>query len=356
MDQKEFMKKYRKRLEREAWLRSGVCALAVGFACDFVAAFVTWFTVLDGLWLALGVGVLGFAVSLPAFYYLRFRPTERDVAKRLDALGLEERLITMVDYQQETSGIYALQRRDAQEKLDGVAANALKYRVSRIAVTLACILAALGIAMTVITALSSRGLIVGGKEFIENPTGQEVYYSVTYEVSTYYGMEVFYEDEGGMIEGEPLQLLHYGEDALTVVAVPDDGYAFYFWMDKRGDEVQDPVRTDLNICEDVVYTAVFVLVPDDDSESEEDDSDDGESGASDEPDNSDSSSSEDENSTPQNPPQSDPSNNNQIIDGETYYRDVLQEYYDEAMRRLSEGEEVSDEMREFIEKYFGIIL
>ena len=41
---------------------------------------------------------------------------------------------------------------------------------------------------------------------------------------------------------------------------------------------------------------------------------------------------------------------------DSYYGDVFQEYYEQAMERLASGEELSDELRSFIEKYFNIIL
>ena len=46
---------------------------------------------------------------------------------------------------------------------------------------------------------------------------------------------------------------------------------------------------------------------------------------------------------------------NQVIDGETYYRDVYQEYYEQAMRILSEGGVVPEYIRIIIQNYFDAI-
>ena len=43
-----------------------------------------------------------------------------------------------------------------------------------------------------------------------------------------------------------------------------------------------------------------------------------------------------------------------IIDGETPYMDVYEEYYQKAMELLASGT-LSDEMRQIIENYFGIL-
>lgn len=367
MDQKELFKKYYSRLVKEAVIKSVVCGLIVGFACNFVAALATWFSPVSGLWLSLAVGVFAFAVSAAAFYFLRFKPTERDVARRLDQLGLEERLVTMLDYRNEPAGIYEIQRADAREKLGGVEAKRLKLRLSVPAVASACVVAVLGIFMTVVTGMSDKGLVAGGQEFIEENFKEDVYCSVTYEVALTYDRQTFFEDEGGIIDGEFVQIVLQGDDAATVTAVPDEGYMFWYWMDKENEEIQDPIRTDLKIKEDAVYTAVFAPLSEDSSEGDEDsDSESGdENGPSDVP--RDESESDSESSSSSNPdPNQQPGSNsgsgshyddyNQIIDDETYYRDVYQAYYDEAMRKLAEGEEVSDEVREFIEKYLGIIL
>ena len=47
------------------------------------------------------------------------------------------------------------------------------------------------------------------------------------------------------------------------------------------------------------------------------------------------------------------SDNNQVIDGETNYRDVLEQYYDLAMEYINSGEEIPPEIKEFIENYFN---
>ena len=42
-----------------------------------------------------------------------------------------------------------------------------------------------------------------------------------------------------------------------------------------------------------------------------------------------------------------------IIDGETDYRDVFDNYYNMAMELIESGSELPPELIEFIERYFG---
>ena len=60
---------------------------------------------------------------------------------------------------------------------------------------------------------------------------------------------------GGKIEGEQNQELHYGEDAKSVTAVPNEGYRFVCWSDR----VYSPTRQDLAIEKDIRVTAIFTL-------------------------------------------------------------------------------------------------
>ena len=103
MSVKNLLSEYRKRLSKEAWLKSIVWGAVFAFGANAVAALVTWCLGVKSLKLVLCVsprrfrrglgGFVGFAV-----FFLKFRPTFKDVARRVDGLGLEERVITMTEY------------------------------------------------------------------------------------------------------------------------------------------------------------------------------------------------------------------------------------------------------------------
>ena len=90
-------KKYRSRVVKEGILKAVVCGLIVGFAVLIVTALAFWFAGVPwGLWLSIALFAAATGASVPAFYFLKFKPTAKAIAKRIDQLGLEERIITMM--------------------------------------------------------------------------------------------------------------------------------------------------------------------------------------------------------------------------------------------------------------------
>ena len=117
MNLKQLFKKHYLRLVFEGILRSTLAGLAIGLAANAIVGVITWFFNLGGVWLpilsGLGVALVG-AVLL---YFLKYRPSTVEVARRMDALGLEERTITMLELKDEESYIARLQRSNAIEQI-----------------------------------------------------------------------------------------------------------------------------------------------------------------------------------------------------------------------------------------------
>lgn len=350
MNTNKHFKQYNSKLTAEAILKSALCGLATGFAANFITALATWFAPIDGLSISL---VVLFAVTLiatPIFYFARFRLSDMTSARRLDSLGLEERLITMVEYDNDDSVIARIQREDAKRVLGTVDKKQIKFKVSKSIVAVLICFAILGTGMTTVNALSELGLMPGGDEIID---------SVIEDQLTVYVKVSYVAEDGGIIEGDEEQVVPLGTDAATVTAVADEGYMFKEWSDGS----TDPTRTDRGINEDVVFTAVFIEVDDNDDGDGDGDGD----GEGDEPSDAPSDSDESQNNSSSSP--SDPGDsstgpmgggsyepNNQIIDGETYYRELLEQYQDQAGEWISEdGNGLTDEMKEIIKKYLGIV-
>lgn len=343
MDGKRTFEKYYNRLAREGIIKAAIYGVIIGFAVNFIIAFATWFSDYNGLWISIGAGVAAIALSAPLMYFRIFKPTAAKIARRIDALGLEERLITMVELENDQSYIAMRQREDAKSKLAAVETSEIKYRLPVIAIIAAAFLVVLGVGMTTLTSLSAEGKVPGGGDIIDNltPPDHPEYISVTYMV-----------EDGGIIEGESDQLVLYGEDCTPVLAVADDGWMFVQWSDGQ----ITPARTDKGVIEDVVIYAEFERV----EEASADSSDSSEEGDGDEADDLPGEQQSGGN------PSEDPGNgssgaggryddNNQIEDGETYYRDKYEQYYNAAMEKLANGEELTEEERAFIEAYLDII-
>lgn len=342
--EKDVFHKYHSRLAREGWLKAFLCGLGTGLAVLFVAALVTWLFGFEKFWfLAIIVGAVVMAAATFIFYYKKFRPTTAQIARRIDSsLGLEERMITMLSLQNDESYLAMRQREDAEARLGGTDRKKIRIRVAAASIAIVCVFGILGIAMSAVTVLSAQGILPNGPELFNSPSSpsvspQEQYFTVKYTA-----------EEGGEIDGKIKQTILFGSETESVVAVAKDGWMFSGWSDGW----DDPSRTDSGVSEDMEIYAEFVKLDDEtDDEDPNDKPDDLPLGDE----------SEGSSDGPFDPNQSSGNggkyeSNNQIIDGETYYRDVFQEYYERAMERLASGEELSDELRAFIEMYFNIIL
>lgn len=361
MESKKYFKTFYARLKREGWLKSLIAALVLGFAVVFCAALAVWLIRgLTQLWLPAVCGAAAALISAPLFYRFRFRPTAKSVARRVDALGLEERMITMIELENDDSYIAMRQREDALEKIREADAKSIKFSVSRVSLALLAAFAVLGMSMSAVTLLSASGKIKDGSDLIDDIIPEEPirYVSVSYVVTGDLGDGI-----GGMIEGEADQIIPAGTDAAPVIAVADDGWMFVCWQE---DESEDPARSDTAIEEDVVYTAVFQRVGESepsDGEGEGEGEGDGEGEPSDQPGDP-SDSSNDSNSSDNSFPSDGEGSNgasgrydpaNQIKNGDEYYRDSLQQYHDRAMELISQGKELPPALRDIIERYYGTI-
>lgn len=378
MAKSQIFKTYYNRLAAEGILKSFICGLAIGFTVTFFVALGIWFTNLPVAALVLiplGSGIAVVAACTAVFYFRLFRPTTEKIAKRIDALGLEERIVTMLELENDNSYIAMRQREDAKQKLNAVSAKSVKYSLSKAPIIVASVTCALAVAMTTVAGLSGSGLIARGMDFVDDvfndnePVYCEVYYLVMGVTAD--GDQVL--DEGGLIEGDIEQLILKGKDGVgtEVTAVPEDGWAFAGWilaiLDDKGEivesyqdeEITEPVRTDSGINSDMQIYAVFQ------ENGEGGDGEPGDGDPSDEPQDDDDNKPSGGDQSP--PPDGDPddntsggnspnNDNNNIIDNETYYREVLGEYYDIIMEYITAGEDIPEDLKAIIELYYGIIL
>lgn len=358
MENKQHFKKYLAKLRFEAFLKSLLSGLAVGFIANFISAFVTWFTPFNGLWLSLGI-LAGVTAAATAFFYFKFfYPSVMANARRLDKLGLEERLITMVEYENDDSYMATAQREDAKAALSTVESKNIKLKVARKIWLTLLICAVLGSAMTTVSTLSEAGILPGGDDIISNliPDEPEVFVAVTYDV-----------EEGGSIDGEADQLILLGEDATPVVAVPDEGYAFVQWSDGS----TKPYRTDRELEADIEVFAIFEQANgngegEGDGEGEGEGEGDGQGegqgngkgqgNGEGEGEGEGEGSGEGEGDGHGTTGGGKYEHANQIINGETYYREVLDEYKEQLEEYLEKNrDKLSEDEIAVIEKYIGIV-
>lgn len=267
METAKLFGKYYKRLSRQSWVKSFICGLIVGCVAMLVTAFGLWLAGSKMFYLAFVSLAVGTATT-PLFYKFVFKPTTKAVANKIDELGLEERMITMTELEGDESYIACRQREDAVKSLNSVSEGLLKLVVSVPMVIVLSISILLGGGMTAVAALSGAGVIDSGKDVIDDIKDEQVTrYTVEYDV-----------EGDGVVEGEIVQSVEKGKNGTMVNAVALDGYAFYMWSDG----LEDPVRSELKVNEDMKITAIFIELPE--SEDGDEEGDDGENqGDSEEP-------------------------------------------------------------------------
>ena len=343
-NKKQYFQKYYTRLMWEGILKSLLCGFIIGFFAEFVTALLFWMFDVKGFWVSILVGVAVGGIAAALFYFFRFQPTAKAIARRIDRLGLEERMITMTELENDQSFIALKQREDAKLKLNEVHSHAIKLVIPTFAIVAVSVSLSLGVSMTVVAGLSETGVLKPGSEIVDDflPDPPVEYISVSYIVE---------EIGGGYIEGEAEQLVVKGEDATPVLAVPDDGWMFYMWSDGGN----NPARTDYKVEETIEVWAIFLPLQEGEGDGSGEPGE-GEPNPDDEPERS-----EDEN---EHDPSGDPQNQygsgqyvdvNMIIDGKTPYQTMYDTYYAYAMELLAAGQEIPADLRNFIETYMNTI-
>lgn len=409
MNNKSVFKKFYGKLVREGVTKSLMISASVALAVAGLCAFVAWFIGFNALWISLGIIVGVTLILTPIFYFKKFRPTTKSIAKRLDALGLEERILTMSQLQSDDSFIAMKQREDAQAALSSVQPKSLKYAISRITVICLSVAVVFGGTGVTVNSLAANGVIPDGGKVIDDlkPDPPEVFYTLKYVAIDYktlvmYGVPI--QSDGGMFDGNEEQLVAVGEDGEAILAMADGDYAFYGWLDGTS----DPYRIDyallvtddqFNVPDDEkdvgkdgsvsvldeergwyitkdkdgnITITVFALFseledgnpqpgeegdPSDNGDQEEDQPS-GQPEAGD-----DENKGEEGDKNPDDKPEKDPdeggepskndNNNNKVIDGETDYSERIQEYIQMYKEMLARGEEIPQYLQDIIDQYYA---
>ena len=405
-------KKYYRKLACEGLLKSFLVALCIALFVETAILAAFWFVGIKRIWLSVAISAGVCALLVPALYYMFFRPTTSSMARRLDKLGLEERLLTMNELLNDDSYIAMRQREDARQALAAVDPKNVKFVLSKTLLVLLIVSFVSAGSMTTVSALTNSGRIPGGDKIIDDITKNETYITVRYVGVDYQDQNLFVletpDSVGGMIEGPEEQLVASGENGEPVVAVSDPDWVFLCW----GDQSEDPSRMEEAVVVDestlegleyidgsllpegldfkaayfdmdggrIIYIAddgsitvvVFALftelgegegegdggdgMPEDGAEADKpQDGDDSDSDS----DNDNSSDGEndkdskgDNNQKPDSPSGKD---NNKVIDGNQDYKSRLEEYIKKAEEYKQNGEPIPDELWELIKQYYDLI-
>lgn len=367
MSEKLFQKYY-VRIAKESWLKAVLCGLIVGFSSLLVCSAIFWLIGFKYPWVSFIVLGVVIAAATPLFYFKKFRPTIKQIAKRVDELGLEERLLTMHELENDDSYIAMRQREDAKAALATVNAGLVKIKVAISSIVALCLVVPTAAATTTASVLASTGKIASGSEIIQEQLKNPTYYEIQFE-----------EDGGGMIEGEIFQLVEEGKPIAEVTAVPDDNYYFIAWVWEIDGEERTLEGTDVFFVAGMVadrpltITACFAEIgePSDESgdvdqepkddDGEEDDRPKDDSDSKDQviPPMDDDDGEKDPGDDKKPPSQTENSDRtdgkNQIKDGETYYGDEYDGAVEDTLEDMEQSEEIPEDVKDIIKDYYDNI-
>ena len=416
----EVFKKYYKKIGQESILKSLLCALTIGFTLMFVCIAASWFVGFKaGIYIGFGLFVVSAGIATPLLYKFKFRPTTKKIMQRIDALGLEERMLTMAELENDNSFMAMKQREDAMNAVKSVSSEMLKIAVSVPLIAAVAISATLGTGMTVAAAVAPDG----GRRFVDFLKEKQTF-DVVYAVEgkgwvidftkkenaalleaaqvraeqrekdLINGKEVKEDEELPasfknrlkvvstlnenaeakatiVLDGANAQDVTYSfrvtegdEFGVTLMALPQKGYVFVGWSDG----VKSPYREDVTVTESRTVTAVFDEVDGlDEAGGQGSENQNGDKSEDSEPSDSDAKAGESADDQEGKPNDKDSSADNsgddgakttpgnQIIDGKTYYGDIFDQAYQEMLERMSKDSSMTEAEKKAISDYLDSI-
>ncbi len=336
MDIKKDFKKLYDAYKKNIIKKSLIYSLLLSLTALFVTSLFFWIFNVKQFYIAfIGFAILE-GILFSIFYYLN-RPNETNFARELDALGLEQRVITMYEYKDDDSLMAKIQRTNAIEHMGKVDTKLLRFVLPTLFFSLLIAASILSVSASTVSILSATGVIKSGRETIKDiiPTEQKEY-------NVYYNAR-----KGGYIRGELNQVVKEGEDATPVIAIAEHGYIFVSWSDG----VRNPYRQDVNVDRTLELFVTFVTI----DEYIEMLKDPGEPEVPEEPENAAWQMPKPDDESDEDGPKKYDSNS-MIIDGETYYGEsVYDEYLSEVIDALSQDSEMSSDTKKIINDYFDTI-
>ncbi len=355
----ESLKKFRQRIVRNALIKTFLCAAVIACGVLIVSALASWiFGFQAGIWLSVGLFVGSFAAAFTLFYLFKFRPSDKDVARAVDSLGLEERLVTMMELEGDESYIARIQRADAKAALAKADHTLLKVTASVALLVAVGVSAVFGIGALTVDSLYSAGVIPSAVALAETHKTNSRSFTLKYNAKS--GGKIYYLVDGALgDEVEDAIVVAQGEDAPAIIAYPDNGYVFTGWSDGK----YDPYRQERAVANSLSLNATFEkvsLAPDllEDGDPNSDSNNNNNNNNNNPPPNDmppDDGDGDGDNF--QNAPDGSgqASDNNMVNNGSTYYGDEYDGAYNDTLDRLGDGSDIPDNLQGGINDYMGSI-
>lgn len=391
---------FKKKAKKQNIIKAGLCSVAISLL--FNIPFLIAFWIMDYKYkfiICAGIFIVGISVLFPVLYFKKFKYTEIQLAKRIDDLGLEERVLTMIELKDNDSFIANKQKEDTLNALKTVETNDLKgkYRKQSFLSILSTALASLVITLslmfpniketiiargepkyTIEVSAEGLGFVIDYSKYenkslinaaskkqeqdqIDKINNKEIVELKQFPTAFSNRISVDYRcfediDATMVLDGANFADVSYkiqSDETHILMALPYKGYVFIGWSDGCVSPFReiDDYSSDLIALFDEV-SSVGENMPDKQEEpGDKDGSADSESdgigpeGNGTGKTNNDDSWGDGAKGSPA----------NQVINGETYYGDIFNQSYQEAVERIKNDTNLTDAQKKAITDYFESI-
>lgn len=389
---------FKKKLKKENIIKSLLCSLLVSALIFIFFQLFVWFFHLNIL-ISVIPPIISFGISFLLFYYKKFKYSEIQLAKRIDDLGLEERVITMTELEGSDSFIARKQREDTVKALKEVNPDNFKIRYKKPSIfsglltALAVLILSMSFAFpniretiiahgepkyTIEVSAEGLGFVIDYSKYenqslinavskkqeqdkIDKINNKEIVELKQFPTAFSNRISVNYRcfediDATMVLDGANFEDISYrikSDETHILMALPYKGYVFIGWSDGFVSPFReiDNYSTDLIALFDEV-SSVGENMPDKQEEpGDKDGSADSESdgigpeGNGTGKTNNDDSWGDGAKGSPA----------NQVINGETYYGDIFNQSYQEAVERIKNDTNLTDAQKKAITDYFESI-
>ena len=389
---------FKKKLKKENIIKSLLCSLLVSALIFIFFQLFVWFFHLNIL-ISVIPPIISFGISFPLFYYKKFKYSEIQLAKRIDDLGLEERVITMTELEGNDSFIAKKQREDTVEALKEVNPDNFKIRYKKPSIfsglltALAVLILSMSFAFpniretiiahgepeyTIEVSAEGLGFVIDYSKYenqslinavskkqeqdqIDKINNKEIVELKQFPTVFSNRISVNYRcfediDATMVLDGANFADVSYrieSDETHILMALPYNGYVFIGWSDGCASPFReiDNYSTNLIALFDEVSSVGEDLPDKQEEPGDKDGSADSESDGSGEEGNgtgktsSDNSWGDGAKGSPA----------NQVINGETYYGDIFNQSYQEAVERIKNDTNLTDAQKKAITDYFESI-
>lgn len=391
---------FKKKAKKQNIIKAGLCSVAISLL--FNIPFLIAFWIMDYKYkfiICAGIFIVGISVLFPVLYFKKFKYTEIQLAKRIDDLGLEERVLTMIELKDNDSFIAKKQKEDTLSVLKTVEVNDLKgkYKKQSFLSIFSTALASLVIALslmfpniretiialgepkyTIEVSAEGLGFVIDYSKYenqslinavskkqeqdqIDKINNKEIVELKQFPTAFSNRISVNYRcfediDATMVLDGANFEDISYrikSDETHILMALPYKGYVFIGWSDGCVSPFReiDDYSSDLIALFDEV-SSVGENMPDKQEEpGDKDGSADSKSdGIGPEGDGTGKTNNGDSwgDGAKGSPA-------NQVINGETYYGDIFNQSYQEAVERIKNDTNLTDAQKKAITDYFESI-